>query len=168
MNAYIGGPTRLRAFCNMSAPAQTVWDLVGDFSKPDAWMPGIREVHMQQNVRLCQTAIGPFQEQLIKMEPASCLYAILDGPLPVKNYQAVLAAKPSSSALTCLVLWESSFESKAGTDPRGPARQIALIYDAGLRSLQARFGSEDPDPLFHTDPRADVPIGIFLRNLKKG
>ena len=160
------GPIALKAFCGLSASPNVVWSLIGDFAKPQDWLPGIEQVEMQGRLRICETPLGRFRERLITNGPGCCSYAIEDGPIPVENYVAVLAVLRSESSFACQVKWESTFEIKAGEDWRAPTQKFARIYDAGLRSLQARYGSEDKAPLFRTE-RADVSIDDFLRDLKR-
>jgi hypothetical protein len=165
VNLKLATPKTLQAFCGLSAPAQVVWALIGDFGKPQTWMPGIRQVEMQGRVRTCQTTLGRFRERLIVEGQTRCSYSIEDGPISVENYMAVLSVLPSANSLACQVTWESTFQAKVGADWRALTRKLARIYDTGLRSLQARYGSEDQDPLFRTDG-ANVSIGIFLMSLK--
>ena len=164
MGTTMAGPITLKAFCGLSAPPKTVWALIGDFAKPQAWLPGIERVKMQGRLRTCQTPLGRFRERLIAEGRRRCSYTIEDGPIPVENYVAALSVVPSTSFFTCQVKWESTFEVKEGTGC-ALAQKFARIYDAGLRSLQTRYGSEDKDPLFRTEG-ADVSIDILLRHLK--
>jgi Polyketide cyclase / dehydrase and lipid transport len=161
----MAGPVTLKAFCGLSAPPKAVWALIGDFAKPQAWLPGIERVKIQGRLRTCQTPLGCFRERLIAEGRRRCSYAIEDGPIPVENYVAVLSVLPSTSFFACQVKWESTFEVKAGTDWCALTQKFARIYDAGLRSLQTRYGSEHKDPLFRTEG-ADVSIDILLKSLK--
>jgi len=156
----------LQAFCGLSAPAQVVWALIGDFAKPQAWMPGIRQVEIQGRVRTCQTPLGPFRERLMIEGQMRYSYTIEDGPISVENYLAVLSVLPSTNSLACQVTWESTFEVKAGADWRALTRTLARIYDASLRSLQAQYGSEDQDPSFRMNG-SNISIDIFLQELKR-
>jgi hypothetical protein len=160
------GPITLKAFCGLSAPPKAVWALIGDFAKPQAWLPGIERVKIQGRLRTCQTPLGRFRERLIAEGRRRCSYTIEDGPLPIENYVAVLSVLPSTSFFACQVKWEATFEVTAGTDWRALAQKFARIFDAGLRSLQARYGSKDKDPLFRTKG-ANVSIDILLQSLKR-
>jgi hypothetical protein len=161
----MAGQIALKAFCGLSAPPKTVWALIGDFAKPQTWLPGIKSVKMHDRVRTCQTSLGRFRERLIAEGRRRCCYAIDEGPIPVENYVAILSVLPSASFFACQVKWESTFDAKSGTDGCALTQKFARIYDDGLRSLQARYGSQDKYPLFRANG-ANVSIDILLKGLK--
>jgi hypothetical protein len=140
--------------------------LIGDFATPQAWLPGVSSVEMQESaagrVRVCRTVLGQFREQLAAIGPMWCSYVILDGPLPVLNYEAVLMVRSNINFDSCLVLWKSAFDPTPPTTSGVARRQVARLYDAGLRALQGRFGSIDPSPLFRAGASDDVPLQTFL------
>jgi Polyketide cyclase / dehydrase and lipid transport len=165
--SHLGGRRiEVQAICRLSAPAERVWALIGNFAAPEAWLPAIRHVEMLHKgvggIRVCQTDLGCFREQLSAMGRMWCAYTILDGPLPVRNYAAVIIAQPSANSLACRLQWKSAFDAASGTELSAARRQIARIYYAGLRALQARFGSDDTSPLFHAGGIGDVPLDAFL------
>jgi hypothetical protein len=161
----MAAPITLKAFCGLSAPPKVVWTLIGDFAKPQMWLPGIARVKMQGRVRTCETSLGRFRERLIAEGRRRCCYAIDEGPIPVENYVAILSVLPSASFFACQVKWESTFDAKSGTDGCALTQKFARIYDDGLRSLQARYGSQDKYPLFRANG-ANVSIDILLKGLK--
>jgi hypothetical protein len=156
----------VQATCRLSAPAERVWALIGNFAAPETWLPAIRHVEMPHKgvggIRVCQTDLGCFREQLTAMGRMWCAYTILDGPLPVRNYEAVLSAQSSANSLACKLQWKSAFDAAPGTELSAARGQIARVYQAGLRALQARFGSDDVSPLFHAGEIGDVSPDAFL------
>jgi hypothetical protein len=161
----------VQASCTLSAPAETVWALIGDFTAPHCWIPGIRGVEMQDDgvgsVRACQTVLGSFREQLIAAGPMWCAYVILDGPLPVLNYESMLMVQPASDFDSCRVTWESAFDPAPGAEMGAVRRHVARLYDAGLGALQKQFGSQDTGPLFRLHDLGDVSISAFLDKLNQ-
>jgi hypothetical protein len=159
-----GKQLEVQAICRLSAPADTVWALIGDFGAPQTSLPGIRDVHLEpedvRGVRVCQTVLGKFREQLTAVGPLWCTYVILEGPLPVLNYEAALIVRGNSGA--CQFIWKSAFDAAPQVTPRVAKKQIAQLYDAGMRALQAQFGSIDPSPLFRAGALGDVPLQTFL------
>jgi polyketide cyclase/dehydrase/lipid transport protein len=149
----------------LSSPGEKVWALIGDFATPQAWLPGVSSVEMPGSgvgsVRICQTVLGQFREQLTAIGPTWCSYVILEGPLPVLNYEAVLMVQ-SNNLDSCRVLWKSAFDPIPPTTSGVSRRQVAQLYDAGLHALQGRFGSIDPSPLFRAGPSDDAPLQTFL------
>jgi Polyketide cyclase / dehydrase and lipid transport len=113
------------------------------------------------SVRVCGTVLGQFREQLTAIGPTWCSYVILEGPLPVLNYEAVLMVQ-SNNFDSCRVLWKSAFDPTPPTTSGAARRQVARLYDAGLRALRGRFGSIDSGPLFRTGASDDVPLQTFL------
>lgn len=172
MNRGIAEPAasrmELEAVCRLSAAAEVVWALIGDFDAPQSWLPGIRQVEMQgsgcERIRICQTVLGLFREQLVACGPMWCSYVIVDGPLPVLNYEALLRVKSDAGPDSCRVLWKSTFDPKPPATSAVARRRTAQLYDAGLRALQARFGSVEPDPLFRAGASGDLPLQAFLTN----
>jgi hypothetical protein len=161
-----GGQIEVEATCRLTAPADTVWALIGKFGAPQTWLPGIRGVELESedvgSVRVCQTALGEFREQLTAMGPLWCTYVILEGPLPVLNYEAALIVQGSSISDACRFTWKSAFDAAPPTTPSNAKKQIAQLYNAGMRALQARFGSIDPSPLFRAGALGGVPLQTFL------
>jgi hypothetical protein len=163
-----GSRIELEAACKLSAAAEVVWALIGNFGAPQSWLPGIHHVEMHgcscERIRICQTVLGLFREQLAASGPLWCSYVIVDGPLPVLNYKAVLAVQNDASPNSCQVLWKSTFDPKPPTASGVARGQIAQLYDIGLRALQAKFGSIEPDPLFRAGASGDLPLQTFLTN----
>ena len=164
-----GRQIEVLADCRLSSSAKAVWALIGNFGEPQTWLPGIHKIEMQHagatEVRICRTVVGEFREQLTGMGSMWCTYVILSGPLPVLNYEASLGVAGEENSDSCRVQWKSAFDATRGTGLGVARRKVAQLYDAGLRALQARFGSNDLDPLFFAGKlKGAVPIQTFLDN----
>lgn len=77
---------------------------------------------------------GKIVEKLTKTSPTSYSYDIVEGPLPVKNYKATLAAKPDSLGSTDLT-WTAKFDAKGKPDSEAAA-VINGIFEAGLKNIK--------------------------------
>lgn len=83
---------------------------------------------------------GKIKEKLLGIDPLSYRYAIVESPLPVKNYEAqfsVAADKDHSDEVD--VVWSASYDAadgKADTDARGA---IDGIFKDGIASIKAKI-----------------------------
>jgi mxaD protein len=57
-------------------------------------------------------------------------YALITGPLPVKNYVSTLALSPAGEGKT-LVKWSATFDAEGASDDEAK-KAIGGIYDSGL------------------------------------
>ena len=127
----------------VEAPADAVWDLLGDFGGVARYTPGIESCQVEgSGVGAVRTLGLPggleLQERLESLDGAArCLeYSILAGPIPVKDYLARIQVIPDGGA--CTVNWSSSF---ASTLPEADAeKMLAGVYRAGIAGVRDTLG----------------------------
>lgn len=124
----------------LSAPLSEVWAAIGGFQSLADWHPAVatctKEMRDGKECRvLGLEGGGEIVEQLTGQEGGSYSYTILEGPLPVRNYSAILSV--GETAEDTLVNWSSSF--KGTSDDAEDV--IAGIYEAGFDALVKRFGA---------------------------
>ena len=126
----------------VNAPASEVWESVGAFCSIGTWYPGIDSCTEE-------TMDGAVHRKLVTADGAEFLekhmdagsdmaygYAIIEGPLPVKDYEAVFEVKDNGDSST--IVWSSSFASDGASDEEA-AEVVAGIYEAGLDAIKARI-----------------------------
>jgi hypothetical protein len=129
----------------IAAPGEGVWEVLGDFRRPEAWLPGIEHVEITETIpgriqRLCATVLGDFRESLIDSGTQWQVYTIDRSPLFVTDYRALLAVK-SLDANSCGLLWAASFLVSSTADPAlGDA--IVRIFDTGVSRICKMFPAE--------------------------
>ncbi|MEO0496977.1 MAG: SRPBCC family protein [Pseudomonadota bacterium] len=135
----------------IGAPVQRVWALVRDFNALPRWtsfvaasrieggMPAdrigcIRHFRLQDG--------GTIREKLLMLDDAemACRYSIIDSPMNVENYTAVLRLRSVSRERHCFAEWSATFDCPAAEET-ALVRQIGDgVFATALAQLRKRFG----------------------------
>jgi hypothetical protein len=139
MTASAAQAVEVREVVEIKAAPATVWAKIGDWCAIKAWHPAIANCEASKkggsNFRtLTLKDGGKIVEKMTKTSKTSYSYDIIDGPLPVKNYSATLAAKADSLGSTDLV-WTANFQPKGKTDAEAAA-VIKGIFVDGLKAIK--------------------------------
>lgn len=130
----------------VNAPADKVWNVLGDFGGVD--VGGMIEscdvegdgVGAVRTIKLAGGA-GQVVERLEAYDPASktFTYAIIndDCPLPVANYSATVKIEDNGDD-TCTVDWTGSFEPKG--EEGQVVEMIKGIYTGGIEGARQKTG----------------------------
>jgi hypothetical protein len=94
----------------VDADADATWEVLGDLTSVQHWIPGVVEVELTNDGRICKFGDGRSQHETISdysVESRSFRYAILDAP-GVRDSRGsfTIEAREVSSR----VIWESGFE----------------------------------------------------------
>ena len=127
----------------LSASAEAVWGLVGDFANL-SWIPGIADVAMTVEgsgvgaLRSLELEGDLVVERLEAYEEGkSHSYSISGGPLPITNYLAVIQVEATSAG--SVMSWVSDFDVKHG--PVADAEKfVTELYAAGLAAVKSELG----------------------------
>jgi len=131
---------------HLAASADEVWNLIGRFDAMADWHPAVnsaaawqdgpsqfRELRVVGGIRITEREVAHDDEH------RAYRYVVVDGPLPVEGYTAILSVNDHGDG-TSTVRWACEFRL-AGA-PEDVARDaIGGIYDAGLQSLARHFGT---------------------------
>ncbi len=81
------------------------------------------------------------RERLEVFSPAEWLitYAVLEGPLPVKNVRTSMRLRPITDIYGTLGEWSTEFETEAGQQEEGE-QFMARVFNAGFRALKRHLG----------------------------
>jgi uncharacterized protein YndB with AHSA1/START domain len=121
-----------------AAPAK-VWTAIGDFCGIAQWHPAIASCAPStkggKHIRtLALKGGGTIVEQEVYRHNRQMeyRYTIVDGPLPVSDYQSTL--KVSAHGTGSVITWNGTFKAK-GADDATATNAIQGIYDSGLAAL---------------------------------
>ncbi len=128
---------------DMAASPAKVWALIGGFCAISDWHPVIEKCVLSKEgdkqLRTLSLKGGGtiLEEQLFHNDDKmSYSYKILEGPLPVADYEATMEVARSGSGSK--VTWWSTFEAK-GAEPAKVEETIGGIFDAGLKGIAAKL-----------------------------
>ena len=129
---------RIEHWVDLSAKAEDVWAIIGDFGAIADWHPAIEtcevvEIAGDTHRHLTLGDGAKVLEKLTETGPNFYRYSIVESPLPLENYLATLTCSDLSEG-GCRVFWSSIF------DPLDPMADdiVRGVYDAGLEALRKR------------------------------
>lgn len=127
----------------IDAEAAAVWQDIGPYCTISDWYPGLESCSEEKidgviHRRLKAADGAEFLEKQLAHDNGAMRYsyAIIEGPLPVKDYEATLSVSESDGMT--LVTWSSHFAPN-GVSETEAADIIGGIYDTGLTSIKQRF-----------------------------
>jgi len=125
---------------DLGLTAQEVWQKIGDFSKLDTWHPSVKalvssthEGKERRAMTLPDGAILLEERTDDGSDPFSYSYTIIDGPLPVTNYQSKISVAATADGST--ITWSSTFEPD-GVPEEIAKKVVAGIYVDGFKALR--------------------------------
>jgi Polyketide cyclase / dehydrase and lipid transport len=127
----------------INAPASTVWQVVRNFNALPDWTPFVADSRIEQNMPPDQVGCirnftlkdgGRIRERLLALSDydMSCTYAILESPMGVENYIAVLALTPVTDGNVTFAEWTADFDA-------APEREEELVRSIGQNVFLAAF-----------------------------
>ena len=130
---------------DIPAPAAAVWALVGDFCAIQFWHPQVERcilsadddddgIRAQIRGLVVKGGLGTIVEVETARDETgrSYSYGLIQGPLPVRAYNATLAVRPNGSGST--VIWSATFDAEGMSDAEAVA-DIANVFEAGLAGI---------------------------------
>lgn len=153
----------------VSAPAEEVWQLVGDFVAVDRWMPDIEAVSIRpapgdpsKPERIVTTPEGVFVERFLERDPAnrSLVYMMPNPPFPITDHRATLTVEPADGN-NCLVVWTATFTADDEVVAAVDAAMGTRAFEVGLDALVGRFKRSDQTP--PTDADAAPAVAVWDR-----
>jgi hypothetical protein len=129
----------------IDASADRVWSIVRDFNGLPRWMPVVADSRIEggqpsdkvgciRNFNLKNG--GNIREQLLSLSDYdyTCSYSILESPMGVENYTAILKLMPITDGDRTFAEWTAEFDCD-------PAREQELVDQIGEGVFQAGFDS---------------------------
>ena len=134
----------------VEAPAERVWDRVRDFNGLPKWHPIIADSRIEGNqpadkvgcIRSFRTRDGgQIRERLLALSDYdySCTYAILESPMGVSNYVAVIRLVPVTDGNRTFCEWTAEFD--CDPDHERELRELIGhgVFQTGLDALKRQF-----------------------------
>lgn len=113
---------------------EVAWAVVGNLAGVDTWIPGVTDVKIEGDVRICAFANGVVQQEEISdysKEMRSYHYSINGGPLPLKSNRGRWAVEADGTG--SVVLWDVEIEV---ADPQQEEQVTQMLGDAYKQVLQ--------------------------------
>ncbi|WP_267421786.1 SRPBCC family protein [Methylobacterium sp. GC_Met_2] len=130
---------------DLPTPAEAVWALVGDFCAIQFWHPQVERcilsadddddgIRAQIRGLVVKGGLGTIVEVETARDETgrSYSYGLIQGPLPVRAYNATLAVRPNGTGST--VIWSATFDAEGMRDAEAVA-DIAGVFEAGLAGI---------------------------------
>ncbi|MFQ5995820.1 MAG: SRPBCC family protein [Acidiferrobacterales bacterium] len=136
----------------LNAPVNEVWKVIGEFDAVPEWHPDIKECNIE-NFMSCDT-VGcmrdltmpdgaKIREKLVTLSYDDHMYkyTIVEGQLPVKNYNGTLRLRPITDGNRTYIEWSSEFDVALEQEAE-MVGTISGVFISGLDSLKKRFGTD--------------------------
>ena len=131
----------------INAPIENVWAKIRDFNALPVWHPAIADSQIEngepsdkigciRNFNLQDG--GNIREQLLALSDIdhTCIYSILESPMPVENYVATLRLIKITDGNRTFIEWSAEFN----TPPEAEAEMVALVgggvFQGGIDALK--------------------------------
>lgn len=128
---------------HLMVPAETVWELIGDFNALADWHPAVEKSELEEDGHVRHLSLvggGTIIERLERLDAESFryVYSVIDSPLPVADYVAELRVHKDGSGEGCEVEWSGEFKP-SGASVEDAEEAIKEIYAAGIDNLKKIF-----------------------------
>lgn len=131
--------TKVHLQVTASATPDQVWERIRDFYAIHTWQPLMTatepDTEHANARRMTLTDGGTAVEQLIEQTGRSCRYRLLSAPLPVRDYEAVIAVHDNPDSAGALITWDATFEPD-GADEATASAVITTVLQTGLDALK--------------------------------
>jgi len=86
---------------------------------------------------------GKIKEKLLDKGNASYRYAIIESPLPVKNYEAQFTVTPDDDDLDEVnIVWAATYDAADGKEDAEARKTIDGIFKDGIESIKSKLGDK--------------------------
>ena len=134
----------------LEAPAERVWQVVGDFNGLPAWHPSVESSVLEPaagGIGRRVTNVGgtagrrELTERLVFFDAGAreYAYAIIAGPAPFADYVGRFRVEPEGPG-RCRFRFTARFRAAPGKSDAEATERIETFYRAGLANLQKMFG----------------------------
>lgn len=154
LTAFAHGPSpqKVEKEIVIKAEPAKVWAIVKDFGGIHKWHPAIASTKVETKDGatfrlLTLKSGGTIYEKLKAADDADMKlkYEIIEGVLPVGDYNATMTVKPGPGAGESTVVWMARFYRvyrlnppiPAGQDDESAIKAVTGVFDAGLPALKA-------------------------------
>jgi len=129
------------------ASAATVWRVIRDFNALPRWTPFVARSEIEGGLpadqigcvrRFVQKDGGVIRERLLALSDVdmACTYSILESPMGVEDYQAVLSLQPVTDGDVTFACWTAEFTATKEREAELTAFIGTSVFLAAFRHLQ--------------------------------
>jgi Polyketide cyclase / dehydrase and lipid transport len=135
----------------VSEETKALWDRFGGWCAIAEWHPAIKSCEESKEgddvYRTLTLQDGAtIKEKLLDKSDVSYRYAIVESPLPVKNYEAQFSVVPDDDDLDEVnVVWAATYDAADGKDDKEARQTIDGIFKDGLANVEKMIGKTDGD-----------------------
>jgi len=135
----------------VEAERKALWDKLGGWCAIKDWHPAVTNCEETKEGddtfrTLTLKDGGKIKEKLLDRASMSYRYAIVESPLPVKNYEAQFSVTPDDDDLDEInVVWSATYDPADGVDPKESRKSIDGIFKAGIDNIKATQGAKADD-----------------------
>jgi hypothetical protein len=121
-----------------------LWDRFGGWCAIAEWHPAVRScTEGKEGDAVYRTLSlvdgGKIKEKLLALDPLTYRYAIVESPLPVKNYEAQFSMVPDKAHNDEVdVVWTASYDAADGKTDADARKAIDGIFKDGIASIKAK------------------------------
>lgn len=151
ITTFAAGNLSVTKSITVNSPPAAVWAMIKDFNGLNTWHPAVAtdvivegENDQPGAVRLLTLGDGgTIKEKLLAWDDAGMTYSysILEGVLPVSDYESTLSVKALSDT-SSEVTWSGSFNAGGDADDKKAFDTISGVYEGGLENLAKMMSSE--------------------------
>lgn len=133
---------------NVKAEGAKIWERFGGWCAISDWHPAVAKCEAStEGDDLFRTLTlqdgGVIKEKLVGKTDTSYKYAIIESPLPVKNYEAQFSLTPDDDDLDEVnLVWAATFDPE-GKPPKEARDVIDGIFEAGTDNIKKMLGDND-------------------------
>jgi len=128
-----------------------LWDRFGGWCAIAEWHPAVKSCEEikegDDTYRLLTLQDGgKIKEKLLNRSGASYRYAIVESPLPVKNYEAQFSIVPDDDDEDEVnIVWAATYDAADGKDDKEARKTIDGIFKDGINNIEKMIGAKDDD-----------------------
>jgi hypothetical protein len=133
---------------NVSAEAKALWDRFGGWCAIAEWHPAVKScTEAKEGDDTYRTLTlgdgGKIKEKLVSKGDLTYRYAIVESPLPVKNYEAQFSVTPDDDDEDEVnVVWAATYDPADGKTDKDARGAIDGIFKDGIASIKGKIGDK--------------------------
>ena len=135
----------------VEAEKKALWDQFGGWCAIAEWHPAVKSCEDSKDGDAEYRTLtlqdgGKIKEKLLDNNGTSYRYAIIESPLPVKNYEAAFSVTPDDDDEDEInVVWAATYDPADGKDDKEARNTIDGIFKDGIESIKAKLGDKAVD-----------------------
>jgi hypothetical protein len=127
---------------------KALWDRFGGWCAIAEWHPAVKSCTESKEGdaefrTLTLADGGKIKEKLLDKSGTSYRYAIVESPLPVKNYEAQFSVTPDDDDEDEInIVWAATYDAADGKEDKEARKTIDGIFKDGIASIKEKLGDK--------------------------